>query len=82
MLLASSIQRALLKRTGSFDRGVKRARFAVLRDITAPGVLVEVGYLSNPREEKLLLDPAYREKLARAIAEGVIVYHRAVVPRR
>jgi N-acetylmuramoyl-L-alanine amidase len=81
MLLASSIQRALLKRTGSFDRGVKRARFAVLRDITAPGVLVEVGYLSNPREEKLLLDPAYREKLARAIAEGIIVYHRAVLRR-
>ena len=78
VLLANAIQRALLKRTGAVDRGVKRARFAVLRDITAPGVLVEVGYLSNFYEEKLLFDPAYREKLARGIAEGIIVYQRAV----
>jgi len=81
VLLAYSIQRALLRRTRAFDRGVKRARFAVLRDITSPGVLVEVGFLSNRREEILLSDPAYREKLARGIAEGIIVYHRSVLPR-
>lgn len=78
LLLAYLIQRALLRRTRAVDRGVKRARFAVLRDISAPGVLVEVGYLSNPREEQLLLDPAYREKLARGIVEGIIFYHRAM----
>ena len=79
ILLAYLIQRSLLRRSGAADRGVKRARFAVLRDINAPGVLVEVGFLSNPREEQLLLDPAYREKLARGIAEGIIVYHRAML---
>jgi len=82
VLLAYSIQCALLRRTRAFDRGVKRARFAVLRDLTAPGVLVEVGFLSNRREERLLLDPAYREKIARGIAEGIIVYHRSVLPPR
>lgn len=81
VLLANLIQQALLKRTGAFDRGVKRARFAVLRDITVPGVLIEVGFLSNFHEEKLLLDPNYREKLARGIAEGIIVYQRAVARR-
>ncbi len=81
LLLAYTVQRTLLRRTGAFDRGVKRARFAVLRDIAAPGVLVEVGYVSNPREERLLLDPAYREKIARGIAEGIIVYHRAMTQR-
>ncbi len=81
LLLAHSIQKTLLRRTGAFDRGVKRARFAVLRDIAAPGVLVEVGFASNPSEERLLLDPGYREKIARSIAEGIIVYHRAILRR-
>ena len=81
ILLAYSIQKALLRRTGAVDRGVKRARFAVLKDILAPGVLVEVGYLSNPSEERLLLDPAYREKIARGIVEGIIVYHRMMFRR-
>lgn len=82
LLLAHSIQKALLRRTGAFDRGVKRARWAVLRDIAAPGVLVEVGFVSNPREERLLLDPNYREKIARGIAEGIIAYHWTVRPPR
>ena len=81
LLLAHSIQKSLLRRTGAFDRGVKRARFAVLRDIAAPGVLVEVGFVSNPREENLLLDPAYCEKIARGIVEGIIVYHRMMIRR-
>jgi len=81
LLLAHSIQKSLLRRTGAVDRGVKRARFAVLRDIAAPGVLVEVGFVSNPAEEKLLLDPVYREKIARGIVEGIIVYHRMMLRR-
>ena len=81
LLLAYSIQGALLRRTKAVDRGVKRARFAVLRDITAPGVLVEVGFLSNPNEEKLLLDPKYREQLARGIVEGIIIYHHSLRQR-
>ena len=78
LFLACSIQRALLRRTRAVDRGVKRARFAVLKNISAPGVLVEVGFISNPREEQLLNDPAYREKVARGIAEGIISYHRGI----
>lgn len=77
-LLAHSLQRALLLRTGAVDRGVKRARFAVLRDISAPGALVEVGFISNPAEEKLLNSNAYIEKISRAIAQGILTYHRTV----
>jgi len=73
--LACRIQAALRKRTGAFDRGVKRARFAVLRDISAPGVLIETGFISHPEEEKKLNDPAYLEKIARGIAEGIVSYH-------
>ena len=78
ILLAYLLQKAMLKRTNTADRGVKRARFAVLRDISAPGALVEVGFISNPAEEKLLNSPAYIEKLSRAIAEGILTYHRTI----
>ena len=73
--LACRIQNALIRRTGAVDRGVKRARFAVLRDISAPGVLVEIGFISNPAEERKLNDPVYQEKIARGIAHGILVYH-------
>ena len=78
--LAYHIQKALLRRTGAADRGLKRARFAVLRNIEAPGVLVEVGFISNPAEERLLNTPAYQEKLARGIVEGIVSY-RQILPR-
>ena len=81
-LLAYSLQRALLSRTRAADRGVKRARFAVLKDISAPGALVEVGFISNPAEEKLLNSSAYIEKVSRAIAEGILTYHRTVARSR
>ena len=81
LLLAYLIQKALLRRTGAFDRGVKRARFAVLRDIDAPGVLVEVGFASNLREERLLITYSYNDKIIRGIAEGIIAYRNAVEGR-
>lgn len=80
--LARNLQYAMLVRTGAWDRGVKRARFAVLRDITSPGVLLEIGFISNPAEERKLNNPAYLEKLARGIAQGIIAYHRDLRPRR
>jgi N-acetylmuramoyl-L-alanine amidase len=62
------LQRALLKVVG-MDRGVRRARFlGVLRGQNRPAVLIEGGYLSNPREARLIADPAYRQKLAEAVA--------------
>ena len=77
-LLAYMLQKAMLKRTQAVDRGVKRARFSVLRDISAPGALVEVGFISNPEEEKRLNSSAHIEKISRAIAEGIWVYHQTI----
>ncbi len=78
ILLAYNVQRSLLRRTQGGDRGVKRARFAVLRDIRCPGVLVEVGFISHNAEERNLGSAAYIEKLARGISDGVINYHRGM----
>ncbi|MFH0917715.1 MAG: N-acetylmuramoyl-L-alanine amidase [Candidatus Omnitrophota bacterium] len=54
--------------------GVKNARFQVLKGITMPGILIEVGFVSNLNEERLLRTSSYREKLAVGILEGVRDY--------
>ena len=54
--------------------GVKNARFQVLKGITMPGILIEVGFVSNLNEERLLRTASYREKLAAGILEGVRDY--------
>jgi len=72
--LAHCIQRSLIRATDAEDRGVRRARFQVLRDASSPAVLVEAGFLSNRNEESKILTPTYRETLAKAIAEGILAY--------
>ena len=67
-----------MRATGTADRGVKRARFYVLRNATCPAILVEGGFLSNRSEELRVLDSAYREKLARSIDEGIANYRKAM----
>ena len=54
--------------------GVKNARFQVLKGIRIPGILVEVGFVSNLNEERLLKTGAYRQKLAQGILEGLRDY--------
>jgi N-acetylmuramoyl-L-alanine amidase len=72
LLLATSVHRSLLQVNGCLDRGVRRARFpAVLRGQECPAVLIEGGYLSNPREARLIADPAYRQKLAEGVVRGL-----------
>jgi N-acetylmuramoyl-L-alanine amidase len=69
---AVRLHRALLAVNGDLDRGVRRARFpGVLRGQRRPAVLVEGGYLSNPREARRIADPAYRQKLAEAVAKAL-----------
>ena len=77
-LLAFEMQKALLSRTKSTDRGVRRGRFAVLRNLKMPGVLLEMGFISNPAEEYKLSQTAYQEQIARGIAVGIINYHRRI----
>lgn len=67
--LAANIQRELAQFTT--NRGVKRARFHVLRNNTKPAALVECGFLSNPVEARKIQSAGYRQKLADAIVRGV-----------
>lgn len=70
--LATSIQSAMLGRVPRmFDRGVKRARFAVLRRSATPAVLVECGFMSNPFDARNLASRDWRDALAEAVARGI-----------
>ena len=82
LALANMIHRYLLGRTGGTDRGLKRARFAVLRDISMPGVLVECGFITNPAEERRMMTAEYQEKLARGIADGITAYRLSIQRNR
>jgi N-acetylmuramoyl-L-alanine amidase len=54
--------------------GVKRAFFYVLINTEMPSILAEVGFISNPEEERLLKKESYRQKIAEALFEGVKKY--------
>lgn len=56
------------------NRGVKAARFYVLRHTIMPAALVEVAFLSNPKEEGLLESPTFQEQAGEAIARGICAY--------
>jgi N-acetylmuramoyl-L-alanine amidase len=63
-------------------RGVKQAGFAVLKSFQVPSVLVELGFLSSSGDRKDLATPAYRARLADALAQGIQQYFRQYAPRK
>ena len=58
------------------NRGVKQAGFYVLGGAAMPAVLVEIGFVTNPKEERRLKDSRYRDEIARAILAGLAEYKR------
>jgi len=80
LFLAYQLQKALTRNLTVEDRGVRRARFAVLRDAAMPAALIEAGFMSHPAEGRKIFTSAYRQKMARAILEGLLAYKRAVEP--
>jgi N-acetylmuramoyl-L-alanine amidase len=72
---SSIIARAVHNKLGRIGQlhkqQIERASFAVLRAPDIPSILVETAYISNPREEMRLRDPAYQEQLAEAILDGI-----------
>lgn len=76
ILLASSVQSQLSElRTNPVEiRGVKRARFTVLREASQPAVLIESGFVSNREEAQKLASSSYRQLLAEKIKRGILDY--------
>ena len=81
-LLAEFIQKELVTATGLVNRGVREGNFQVLRDTKMPSVLVELAFLSNPREESLLRTSAFQKTCAQAIIRGIGGYFMATTVLR
>src|SRR5947208_12350514 len=71
LALSMSVYHSVVGHFSEFDRGIKRARFAVLRLTKIPAVLVEGGFLSERGESRLIANPGWRQKLADAICTGI-----------
>jgi N-acetylmuramoyl-L-alanine amidase len=80
VLLAYHIQKALVRNLGVEDRGLRRARFAVLRSAEMPAVLIEGGFMTHPGEARRIYDAAYRQQMAQAIVDAVLAYKKLVEP--
>lgn len=71
---ADIVQKNTIQHTNLANRGVKQAPFIVLKGVNMAAVLVEVGFISNPNEEKMLNTPEFREKVAQALTQSVKEY--------
>ena len=78
ILLAYELQASLVKNLEVEDRGVRRARFVVLKNPEMPAVLVEGGFMTDPAEAKSIFDDAHKEEFARAVVDGILAYKRLV----
>jgi N-acetylmuramoyl-L-alanine amidase len=76
--LATTVHAALIRNLGLIDRGVKRARFVVVRNISIPGILVEGGFMSGTPDAQLIATPEYRQRIAQCILDGVNRYKQAI----
>ncbi|MGE5209112.1 MAG: N-acetylmuramoyl-L-alanine amidase family protein [Alphaproteobacteria bacterium] len=79
LALSACIYHSLLGHIPEYDRGIKRARFAVLRLTKVPAVLIEGGFLTDRGESKLIANKDWRGKLAAAISVGIENYRTLAV---
>jgi len=79
--LATAVHARVVRDLQSMDRGVKRARFNVLRGIAMPAILFEGGFVTNRAEARLIHDSAYRQEMAESIAEAVVNFRDVVGPQ-
>jgi len=82
MALSACIYHSLLGQLREYDRGIKRARFAVLRLTKVPAVLIEGGFLTERGESKLISNKDWRTKLADAIGVGIESYQALPVKKQ
>jgi N-acetylmuramoyl-L-alanine amidase len=82
--LAESVQEEIDRRLALRSRGVKQAGFFVLNGAFMPAILFEMAFISNPKEESLLDDPAFQNRIADGLAESLLAhldrYSRKVYP--
>ncbi|KNF09350.1 N-acetylmuramoyl-L-alanine amidase [Gottschalkia purinilytica] len=73
-ILAELIQKELIQELKAVNRGAKPNNFAVLRQTKMPAVLLELGFISNPKDEKIIETEDYQDRAVEAIARGLNKY--------
>ncbi len=76
--LAEDVATNIRKYLGQHFRKIQTAPFYVLCRVNMPSILVETAFISNPKEEKKLKDEQWKNKIARAIADGILAYRNDV----
>jgi N-acetylmuramoyl-L-alanine amidase len=82
LALSACIYHSLLGQLREYDRGIKRARFAVLRLTKVPAVLIEGGFLTERGESKLISNKEWRAKMAGAIGMGIENYQALPIKKQ
>jgi N-acetylmuramoyl-L-alanine amidase len=73
-VLAGLVQREFVRNLTSVNRGVKQANFGVLRGALMPAVVVEAGFLTHPREGRVVLAKPHRDRVAKSIVEAILCF--------
>jgi N-acetylmuramoyl-L-alanine amidase len=73
-VLAYFVHKGVLAQTRTPDRGIKHARFEILRSAPCPAALIECGFVSNPTDEARLIEARHRDAIAEGIARGILTY--------
>src|SRR5215470_17385222 len=82
MALSACIYHSVLGQLREYDRGIKRARLAVLRLTKVPMVLIKCGFVTEGGESKLILNKDWRAKLAGAVGIGIESYQELPVKKQ
>ncbi|MGC1307476.1 MAG: N-acetylmuramoyl-L-alanine amidase [Phormidesmis sp.] len=72
--LANTVHSTVLNAMGMRDRRVRSARFYVIRRTSMPAILIETGFVTGAEDAPNLADPAWRERMAEAIAQGILLH--------
>lgn len=72
--LADTVHDTVLRAMGMRDRRVRGARFYVIRRTSMPAILIETGFVTGAEDAPNLADPAWRERMAQAIAQGILLH--------
>jgi N-acetylmuramoyl-L-alanine amidase len=72
--LAQTLRSSILQQTGMIDRGIHQARFYVLTHTSMPASLVEIGFVTGQEDAAKLSNPAFRNRIAEGIAQGILQY--------
>jgi N-acetylmuramoyl-L-alanine amidase len=75
--LADACHEGMHSQVSAADRGVKSARYYVLRHCKLPSILIEGGFLSHSREREKIKQGAYRDQLVRGIVDGIVRFDRS-----